>query len=35
MNLTFSVDNQIISRTDSNKIVRDSQNYLNAVFTEE
>lgn len=33
MDLTFKVENQIISRTDSNRVVRDSQNYLNAVFS--
>lgn len=33
MNITFKVTNQIIVRTDQEKIVRDSLNYLRAVFT--
>lgn len=33
MNLTFTVDNQRISRTDTNFIVADSRNYLTATFT--
>jgi hypothetical protein len=33
MNLLFSVDKQIITRTDKEKVVRDSMNYLHANFT--
>ncbi len=33
MNITFSVENQIITRTDNNVIVSGSKNFLRAVFT--
>lgn len=33
MDITFSVDNQIISRTDNNAVVSGSKNFLRAVFT--
>lgn len=33
MDITFSVENQIISRTDSNAVVSGSKNFLRAVFT--
>lgn len=33
MNISFEVTNQIIKRTDENKVVADSRNYLSAEFT--
>lgn len=33
MTITFNVDNQTLSRTDTNKIVEKSKNYLYAIFT--
>ena len=33
MYIKFNVHNQIIKRTDTNKVVADSRNYLYAAFT--